>query len=88
MHLEDVSIKGTLCSFPQVLQIFKRISDADAILLGFHPQYARPEWLILQVLPIPPPPVRPSVRFGAEVSEVRVLMNQVQPPLPFWLHGK
>lgn len=45
----------------QVLSILKRISDDDCKLLGFNPQYARPDWMILQVLPIPPPPVRPSV---------------------------
>lgn len=31
------------------------------MLLGLNPKYARPDWMILQVLPIPPPPVRPSV---------------------------
>ena len=45
----------------QVLSILKRISDEDCQLLGLNPKYARPDWMILQVLPIPPPPVRPSV---------------------------
>ena len=35
-----------------------RISDEDAELLGF--QGSRPEWLVLTVLPIPPPQVRPT----------------------------
>ncbi|KAH9626354.1 hypothetical protein KSS87_010048 [Heliosperma pusillum] len=45
----------------KVLSVLKRISDEDCSLLGFNPKYARPDWMILQVLPIPPPPVRPSV---------------------------
>lgn len=45
----------------QVLSILKRITDEDCQLLGLNPKYARPDWMILQVLPIPPPPVRPSV---------------------------
>lgn len=45
----------------QVLSVLKRISDEDCQLLGLNPKYARPDWMILQVLPIPPPPVRPSV---------------------------
>lgn len=45
----------------QVLSVLKRISDEDCELLGLDPKYARPDWMILQVLPIPPPPVRPSV---------------------------
>lgn len=45
----------------QVLSILKRITDEDCTTLGLNPQFARPDWMILQVLPIPPPPVRPSV---------------------------
>jgi DNA-directed RNA polymerase II subunit RPB1 len=40
--------------------IFKRISDEDCKFLGFHPKLCRPEWLILSVLPVPPPCVRPA----------------------------
>lgn len=45
----------------KVLSVLKRISDEDCQLLGLNPKFARPDWMILQVLPIPPPPVRPSV---------------------------
>ena len=45
-------------------QVFRNISDEDARLLGLDPRYARPEWLILTVLPVPPPHVRPSVDQG------------------------
>ncbi|GJZ09185.1 RNA polymerase II largest subunit [Tanacetum coccineum] len=48
-------------SAERVLSVLKRISDDDCLLLGLDPKYARPDWMILQVLPIPPPPVRPSV---------------------------
>tara|TARA_B100001123_G_scaffold415707_1_gene516497 strand:+ start:3020 stop:7579 length:4560 start_codon:yes stop_codon:yes gene_type:complete len=40
--------------------IFRRISDIDSEFLGFNPKYSRPEWLIITVLPIPPPQVRPA----------------------------
>jgi len=39
----------------------ERITDNDLILLGFDPAVARPEWMILQVLPVPPVCVRPSI---------------------------
>ena len=29
--------------------------------MGLSVEYARPEWMILTVLPVPPPPVRPSI---------------------------
>jgi len=38
-----------------------RIPDEDLELLGFHPKTARPEWMVLQVLPVPPVYVRPSI---------------------------
>jgi len=45
----------------QVLKVFKRLSDKDIELLGFHPIWSRPEWLLCTVLPVPPPAVRPSI---------------------------
>ncbi|CAK4641827.1 unnamed protein product, partial [Aphanomyces euteiches] len=47
----------------KVLSIFKNISDAkqNCIALGFNLRWARPDWLILTLIPVPPPHVRPSV---------------------------
>jgi DNA-directed RNA polymerase subunit A' len=39
----------------------ERISNEDLELFGFNPVVARPEWMILQVLPVPPVYVRPSI---------------------------
>jgi DNA-directed RNA polymerase subunit A' len=39
----------------------ERVSDEDLELLGFNPRAARPEWMVLQVLPVPPVYVRPSI---------------------------
>jgi len=39
----------------------ERISDEDLEVLGFNPKTARPEWMVLQVLPVPPVYVRPSI---------------------------
>lgn len=48
-------------SAEKVLAILKKISDEDCIALGMQPAFSRPEWMILTVLPVPPPPVRPSI---------------------------
>ncbi|RJS86932.1 DNA-directed RNA polymerase subunit A' [Candidatus Bathyarchaeota archaeon] len=40
---------------------FSLIPDDDLRLLGFDPEVARPEWMILTVLPVPPVDVRPSI---------------------------
>ena len=45
-----------------VLKIFKRISDDDVAFCGFSPVFSRPEWMICQVLAVPPPAVRPSIK--------------------------
>ncbi|KAH6869035.1 hypothetical protein BKA70DRAFT_1379746 [Coprinopsis sp. MPI-PUGE-AT-0042] len=36
-------------------------SDQDLYLLGLSDEYARPEWMILKVLPVPPSPIRPNI---------------------------
>jgi DNA-directed RNA polymerase II subunit RPB1 len=49
-----------------VLKMFKRISDDDVTFMGFSPTWSRPDWMISQVLPVPPPAVRPSVKHDAQ----------------------
>ncbi|KAK8809914.1 hypothetical protein WA158_000857 [Blastocystis sp. Blastoise] len=48
-------------SAKQCYEILRKISDEDARYLGFDAPNVRPEWLILTVLPFPPPHVRPAV---------------------------
>ena len=48
-----------------VLKIFKRISDEDVTFMGFNPIWARPDWMICQVMVVPPPAVRPSVKYDS-----------------------
>ena len=45
----------------KVYNILRKISDEDCVAMGLDPKYARPEWMIMTVLPVPPPPVRPSI---------------------------
>ena len=49
-----------------VLKIFRRISDEDVNFLGFSPTWSRPDWMVCQVLAVPPPAVRPSVKHDAQ----------------------
>ncbi|KAG8968061.1 DNA-directed RNA polymerase II subunit rpb1 [Tulasnella sp. 419] len=60
-------------AFPasDVYGTLKKISDTDLEILGLSEDYARPDWMILTVLPVPPPPVRPSISVdgGAMRSE-------------------
>jgi|UniRef100_A0A6C0IMA5 DNA-directed RNA polymerase II subunit RPB1 len=59
----DVSIRLT----PEhIIKMFKRISDEDVHFMGLSPLWSRPEWMICQVLPVPPPAVRPSVKHDAQ----------------------
>lgn len=51
---------------------FKKMSDSDLILLGLSEEYARPEWTILAVLPVPPPPVRPSIAVEGDAMRSEV----------------
>lgn len=49
-----------------VIKIFKRISDEDITFMGFSPVWSRPEWMVCQVLAVPPPAVRPSVKHDSQ----------------------
>ncbi|MHB8605320.1 MAG: DNA-directed RNA polymerase subunit A' [Thermoplasmatota archaeon] len=44
-----------------VREWLEKIGDEDLPLLGVNPQVARPEWMVLTVLPVPPVTVRPSI---------------------------
>ena len=49
-----------------VIKIFKRIPDEDVTFMGFSPLYSRPDWMVCQVVAVPPPAVRPSVKHDAQ----------------------
>ena len=49
-----------------ILKIFKRISDEDVSFMGFSPVWSRPDWMVCQVMAVPPPAVRPSVKHDAQ----------------------
>ncbi|CAG8507263.1 425_t:CDS:2 [Diversispora eburnea] len=46
----------------EVYLIFKKISPQDLRDMGLNAEYARPDWMIITILPVPPPPVRPSIQ--------------------------
>ncbi|KZX13636.1 DNA-directed RNA polymerase subunit A' [Methanobrevibacter oralis] len=45
----------------EIRERLEKITDDDAYVLGVNPEVARPEWLVLTVLPVPPVTVRPSI---------------------------
>ena len=45
----------------EVRERLEKITDEDACVLGVNSEVARPEWLVLTVLPVPPVTVRPSI---------------------------
>ena len=61
------SDKLTIKLIPElVLKIFRRISNDDINFMGFSSLFSRPEWMICEVLAVPPPAVRPSVKHNVE----------------------
>lgn len=63
---DDNQLKKNLSAF-NVLQIFKNIKDSDIELLGLNDEFSRPEALIFEVLPVPPPCIRPSVKYSTNM---------------------
>lgn len=62
-------INKQVLSAEDVLHIFRRISDADADMLGFSSKFSRPENMICTVFPVLPPTARPSVRNDTGVRQ-------------------
>ncbi|XP_076336415.1 RNA polymerase II subunit RpII215 [Tachypleus tridentatus] len=63
---EDSQEKKIQLSAERVWEIFKHISDEECHILGMDPRFARPDWMLVTVLPVPPLPVRPAVvMFGS-----------------------
>ena len=58
---EDSQEKKIPLTAERVWEIFKAISDDECSVLGMDPKYARPDWMIITVLPVPPLAVRPAV---------------------------
>ncbi|GAX84485.1 hypothetical protein CEUSTIGMA_g11905.t1 [Chlamydomonas eustigma] len=54
--------KEVVCNAEDVLQVLRRITDADCEALGFATEHTRPESMVCTVMPVTPPAVRPSVR--------------------------
>ena len=45
----------------EVRERLEKIPEDDHLLLGINPKVAKPEWMVLTVLPVPPVTVRPSI---------------------------
>jgi DNA-directed RNA polymerase subunit A' len=45
----------------EILERFERITDDDCQIIGVNPKFARPEWMIMIIFPIPPVTMRPSI---------------------------
>jgi DNA-directed RNA polymerase II subunit RPB1 len=62
-------------SADEAYNILTRICPDDMKAMGFCPERSEPAWMILTSIPIPPPPVRPSVSFGPDRAEDDLTMK-------------
>lgn len=51
----------------EIREILERIPDEDLIFIGYDKDVVRPEWLIIEVLPVPPLTVRPSTQLESGI---------------------
>eukprot|EP00005_Dracoamoeba_jomungandri_P005646 CAMPEP_0174262196 /NCGR_PEP_ID=MMETSP0439-20130205/12829_1 /TAXON_ID=0 /ORGANISM="Stereomyxa ramosa, Strain Chinc5" /LENGTH=1899 /DNA_ID=CAMNT_0015346859 /DNA_START=57 /DNA_END=5756 /DNA_ORIENTATION=+ len=59
--MDDTIEKKQVLTAEKVHNILKRISPEDCRAMGLDPEWAAPDWMVITVLPVPPPSVRPSI---------------------------
>ena len=60
-----------------VVKVFRNMREEDMKILGLDITHARPEWLLVQVLPVPPLHVRPSVSVAGSAASEDDLTHQL-----------
>ena len=69
---EDTQEKKISLTAERVYEILRHISDEECYIMGMDSKYARPDWMICTVVPVPPLAVRPAVvMFGSARNQVR-----------------
>lgn len=58
---EDTHEKKMILTADRAWEILKHITDEESFILGMDPKFARPDWMIITCLPVPPLSVRPAV---------------------------
>ncbi|PBC25443.1 DNA-directed RNA polymerase II subunit RPB1 [Apis cerana cerana] len=58
---EDSQEKKMALTAERAWEILKHITDEESFILGMDPKFARPDWMVVTVLPVPPLSVRPAV---------------------------
>lgn len=71
---EDSQEKKINLTAERTWEILKHITDEECLILGMDPKYARPDWMIVTVLPVPPLSVRPAVvMYGSARNQVNYI---------------
>jgi DNA-directed RNA polymerase subunit A' len=60
-----------------VRERLERITNEDLELVAYNPKVARPEWFVLQVLPVPPLTVRPSITLESGIRSEDDLTHKI-----------
>ena len=73
---EDSQERKIQLTAERVHEIFKRISHEECVIIGMDNRWARPDWMLLTVMPVPPLAVRPAVvMFGSARNQVSVKLQ-------------
>ena len=60
-QLDGAAEKKQPLTAGEVYQKFQNITPEICVTLGLEPRFARPDAMVITFLPVPPPPVRPSI---------------------------
>ena len=51
---EDTQEKQVVLTAERIHEVFRHINDEECYILGMDPKFARPDWMIMTALPVPP----------------------------------
>lgn len=71
------TLNGQKLTAVDILERLEKIKDSDLQFFGLDPDYSRPEWMIMSLLPVPPITIRPSITLENGQSSVDDLTHKL-----------
>lgn len=66
---DGTSTESVVDEVRSIYDVLRHVTNEDVVRMGMDPRFARPEWLLITVLPVPPTCVRPPIHRKGTVDD-------------------